>query len=506
MPALKARCEKALFAACMALALAGAGGPAFAFRSQAIPIPGEIQEIRADDLGGDGQKEIFVSTNRVDGKRIERLIRVFAWPGESEPALLVPQSSWAVDPEAVFWDTGPEGSSAHPSRSLYFLSCHGLWRLPGRGAAPGKPLCQVREPLLVASSQEDGFPCLDFIRDWDGDGKEEALLPQSRKALFFRLNGNGSWELSDAAEVSPYSMYNNNVLFGRKVGSYEFLSVILFPLFEAADLNRDGRTDLLVLRDGKGLPFLRGEDGRLGGQGEPWDLDIRTAEERLRHRATLSYRVADLNRDGCADAVVHKVGVNFASWDSETAVFLGNPGGSAGGKPDLSFSSRGLLSGFSLEDLDGDGFSDLTLWSVRMGIWPMIEILLRKVVHVKAESYYGAWPPGFPEEPQTSRGFEFTIDTARPGFFSGLVPNTEADLDGDGLKDMVAAIGSDALGVYLGQPRKGFASSPWKTVEEKGVARMNYVRVEDLDGDGLCDLMAYEAHKDLSVLHVWTRR
>ena len=482
------------------------GRPVLAFRAHTVEVSGEIHEVGAEDLDGDGWKEIFVSANEIREKAVERTIQVFAWSAEPDRVNLVRRASWKVHPEAVFWDFGPGGKGSADSRSLYFLAHDGLWRLPMAGAEVHNAVCEIREPLLVATAQEDGFPSLDFIRDWDGDGNEEALLPLGRKAQFHRWTSPDSWQLSDEVELSPFSVYNNNIVFGLNVGSYQFLTVLFYPLVAPADLNRDGRMDLLILQNGKGLAFLRGEKGKLGQQGELWDLDIRSPDEKLRHTASLSYRVADLNRDGCADAVVHKVGVKFADWDSETVVFLGRPDGPPGREPDLRFPSRGLLSGVSVEDLDGDGFQDMNLWSVRMGLWPIIEILLRRVVHIESSYYYGAWPPGFSEEPEARRGFEFRIDTARPDLFSGLVPNTQGDFDGDGLKDLVAKSGDDSLGIYLGRPRKGFASSPWMSVEDKGIAHMNYVRVEDLDGDGLCDILAYEAHKGSSVLHAWTRR
>ena len=480
--------------------------PVGAFRAQMAEIPGEIQELGTEDLDGDGRREIFVAVNEIRGMAVERYLQVFAGPENPEAAGLVRMATWKVHPEAVFWDFGPAVKGSADRRSLYFLAHGGLWSLPRGGAGIGDPICEVPESLLVATAQEDGFPSLDFIRDWDGDGNEEAMLPLGRTAQFHRWASPGSWQLSDVAEVSPFSVYNNNIVFGLKVGSYQYLTVLFYPLVEPADLNRDGRKDLLVLRDGKGLPFFRGAEGKLDQQGEPWDLDIRSAEEKRRHTASLSYRVADLNRDGCADVVVHKVGVKFADWDSETVVFLGRPDGLPGREPDLRFPSRGLLSGVSVEDLDGDGFPDMNLWSVRMGLWPIIEILLRRVVHLESSYYYGLWPPGFAEEPEARRGFEFRIDTERPDLFSGLVPSTEGDFDGDGLKDMVAKSGDDELGIYLGMTRRGFSSSPWESVKDKGVAHVNYVRAEDLDGDGLCDILAYEVHKGSSVLHAWTRR
>jgi hypothetical protein len=234
-----------------------------------------------------------------------------------------------------------------------------------------------------------------------------------------------------------------------------------------------------------------------------WDLDIRTPEERIRKQATLTFRVADLNRDGCADIVVHKVGVKFTDWSSETAIFLSNREGTAPAEPAQRFTSGGLLSGVSLEDLDRDGYPDLTLWSLKMGLWPFVEILLRKAVTINSEYYYPSWPKGFPEKPAEKLMHEFRIDMKRQHFFQGIVPNTSGDFNGDGINDLVGGKDLETLGIYLGRTKKGFESRPWTTMDAKGV---NYVTTGDLDGDGLCDLYGYSVEDKTSHVFVWLQK
>jgi hypothetical protein len=489
--------------ACLILSLVVVSGVyGQAFKVHKVRVEGEIKVVRAADLDGDGLQEMVVSCTVHGEKKITRTLQVYGWSGqgiERSPSL---HNTWQVSPEAVFWDTGPADEGTDKN-NCYFLSPDGLSELTGGEQGGGLvPSLRVEAPVFVSTGQEDEFLWLDAIRDWDGDGRVEALLPLGREARFYRLTGEVGWEMADSVRLEPFPYYNNNILFGRRVGSSQYLAIVFYPLLEPADLNGDGRKDLIALRNGRGLCYLRRADGKLEEEPVVWDLEIRSEEEIIRRRATLCYRVDDLNRDGIADVVVHKIGMQFVSWSAETAVFLGRTDGVRPKEPDQRFPSRGFFSGVSLADLDGDGCADMTRWSVKMGIWPLVDILLRKVVHLKSEFYYASWPEGFAQKATSQRDFDLHIDSNRPEFIRGLVPNTEGDFNQDGLRDLVAGKGDDELGIYLGRPEREFASTPWSVLEAPGI---NYVSADDLDGDGRSDLYGYQVEEGFSVLHVWVQ-
>jgi len=211
--------------------------------------------------------------------------------------------------------------------------------------------------------------------------------------------------------------------------------------------------------------------------------------------------VADFNRDGCADVMVHKLVMSFADWDAETAVFLGRPESFRPKEADQKIPASGFLSGVSVDDLDGDGYPDVTVWSVKMGIVPLVEILLRRTIHVKSHSYYGALTKGFSAEPRNEGSFVLHIDSDRPDFIRGVMPNTEGDFNRDGIKDLVAGKGEGRLVIYPGLPAREFDSQPLAVLDAPGI---NYVWAEDVDGNGLCDLYGYQVEtRELSHVHVW---
>jgi len=466
-----------------------------------LPVQGQIKTVAAEDLTGDGRRELIVSLCVFEEARPRRWLKTYGLAPEAAPGSFPLLTEWEVLPDAVFWCVGPASRAA--GMSGYFLAHDGLWeleRLPDGTLAASR---RVEAPLFLAAGQEDDLLWLDVMRDWDGDGRTEAMLPCAREARFYRSDGQGGWTLSDRVPVVPFSSYNNNILFGRNAGGYEYLSILFYPLLEPADLNGDGRTDLLALQAGKARCFFRGPDGRLDPDGVLWDLDIRTAEERERKQATVTFRVADLNRDGCADMVVHKVGVKFTDWSSETAIFLGNRSGTLPDRPAQRFTSGGLLSGVSIEDLDADGYPDLVLWSLKMGLWPFMEILLRQAVTINSQYFYPSWPRGFPDKPAEKLAHEFRIDMKMQHFFRGIVPNSSGDFNGDGVKDLVGGKDLDTAGIYLGRAGKGFESGAWTTLDMPGV---NYVTTGDLNGDGLCDLFGYRVEEKSSQVLVWIQK
>lgn len=485
-------------AACAVVMLAPAReGRAQAFKAHNLRVVGEVKEVRSADLDGDGRQELLVSSTSHPRGSPERTLYVCGWRGKGVDSRPVLQDTWKVPHEAVFWDVGPAGETGN-GKHVYFLSLDGLSEVGKFGFAP---TLRIQAPVLLSVGQEDEFLWMDFIRDWDGDGREEAMLPLGREVRFYRWGGAEGWALADSAKIRPLTYYSNNILFGRNLGGYNYLSLLLYPLLEAVDMNADGRQDLLGLRNGTGFCYLRGENGRLDPEPFLWDMEIRSEEEIAKHRATLSYRVADLNRDGCADVVVHKVVMSFADWDAETVVFLGKPESFRPKKPDQRFPAAGFFSGVSLDDLDGDGYADVTVWSVKMGLVPLVEILVRKTIHIKSDSYYGAWPKGFPAKAANDGSFVLHIDSDRPDFIRGLMPNTEGDFNRDGIKDLVAGRGVDRLAIYLGLPTRQFDSQPWAVLDAPGI---NYARAEDVDGDGLCDLYGYQVEtREFSRLHVW---
>ena len=127
----------------------------------------------------------------------ERTLYVCGWRGKGIDSRPVLQDTWKVPHEAVFWDVGPAGEAGE-GKHVYFLSLDGLSEVGKFGFPPN---LRIEAPVLLSVGQEDEFLWMDFIRDWDGDGREEAMLPLGRQVRFYRWGGTEGWALVDSAKI-----------------------------------------------------------------------------------------------------------------------------------------------------------------------------------------------------------------------------------------------------------------------------------------------------------------
>jgi hypothetical protein len=73
----------------------------------------------------------------------------------------------------------------------------------------------------------------------------------------------------------------------------------------------------------------------------------------------------------------------------------------------------------------------------------------------------------------------------------GFVPTLEADVNGDGQRDLLASGDGAALEVYLGGPEYRFAQRQLRQELDTG-GRIGF---GDLDGDGLPDFVIYDPRR-----------
>ena len=332
------------------------------------------------------------------------------------------------------------------------------------------------------------------LADFDGDGLLDAAVNNRISqdvSLFAGLGGTAGWQMPDGfypAGFTPVSVVavdfngdglpdaatanlrSHDIRVRLNVGGGVFGPETIYPVnngpafLATGDLNGDGKPDLVVscLGAGQGVTAAtRGSLVVLLGHGDGTFSTPVSSPLGASISRPYWLRLGDLSGDGKLDAVV--TGINGA-----LVVFEGNgdgtfkPGIPIGLKPD------GRPLGFALGDFDRDGRLDI---ACSLGM-----------VFLNDGQFFAA----------TNAMTTNSIWRGRMGYFAASTQAwaTEAeDLDGDGILDLMVAetwARPDPIGVYFGIGNGSFIAPTIYSGPDVGVVGLFGA---DMDGDGIKDIV-----------------
>jgi hypothetical protein len=258
------------------------------------------------------------------------------------------------------------------------------------------------------------------------------------------VNGDGKPDLIVTSDGAVFTNTSGvSVLLGNGDGTFQPAKTFAVPKYPSAvaitDINGDNKPDLLVADSAAVCVLLGNGDGTFAPQ-QTFSTGPFTSPD--------SIAVADFNGDGKTDVAV----AGFDSYD--VIVLLGNGNGTFGAPQ--SFAVGGRPKSIVAADLNNDNRTDLVVANSVPG-----------TVSVLLGNGNGTFQP-------------------QRAFFAGSSPEAlrVTDMNGDGIPDIVVA-SYDAIDVLPGTgtgwflPRQSFAIGP-------GVASLD---VGDLNGDGLTDVV-----------------
>jgi hypothetical protein len=489
------------------LALSAAAAPARAqtgdlpLRVWTFRLPGTELGLDVADMDGDGAKDLVIA-HMAATEGGDRAISVFLHgrPGgprfSSEPSWKV-----AVPPDACAFLAGDLDPA--PGGEVLLL-CPTRVVLLRQGG-------QLIEVLKVKGffdyPEAGGLPVWDLAPDLDGDGRPEVLVPtKDGYELLGRSGPKKDGPLAARGRLAVPSETRFGPGFEAKLLNRFLTATSRLRRVVAADVDGDGRKDLVAYRD-KGLArFLQRPDGsfperpdredplRLVTESQKPGQDPKEGSQAF---ANVRLDLVDVDGDGTADLVATRtqgeLGL-FSSLRTQQLVFRGTPRGFDEDHPDVLLNLKGISTDPVLADWDGDGRKDLILSSYRMD---MLTNVKRAIVESVAITYMiylrrpdGAW---FPDEPDLSFDVDLPLDALDKRGGADPVDLT-ADLDGDGTRDMVrrspdgakvlVSFGAKVEG-FFGGAHPGFRDR----VLEVTVDKSEPPDAVDLDGDGKDELV-----------------
>lgn len=479
-------------------------GLAFA-RQQFVRVRGEVRNFLAGDVDGDGRLDLVVSSTDLSGSAPTRLLSVFL---QEKPGVLgdTPDGA-AVVPEAVVWTLGRLDPGA--PASVVYIAGDGVYRMDWRKGGWTPPVRFIAAAGLFTRPEWNGIRQWDFLRDLDGDGVAEVLLPERDVLAVWGRSAEGRWveraRLALPPETIVFTPQEGYFLINRiESFSVELQSAV--PALYFADFDGDGRTDVIAAWEDEVRVFRQEGGGRFASTPQVFKLGVYSWDDlQFQGRLPKARRifVGDVDGDGRPDVVVGVTNLKGLTVDNAVYVFL-NRGGKFSPRPDQVVQTDGFAEPQPLADLNGDGRQDLHVAYISFGLQTAVNYLLfrRAPVHY---DFYLAGPEGLPKKPSFRATLSYAADFTKPDSATGQA-HVFADLDGDGRVDMAVTRSGKELSVFLGRGgEEVFSRAPDLTVE----ATVSYfLTAVDLEGNGRADLLfRYENMKDLNsaVGILWSR-
>ena len=375
-----------------------------------------------------------------------------------------------------------------------------------------------------APERAGAVPRIDVIRDLNGDGRDDLVLPDPEGFWIATQRADGTF--AEAIRFGPSEPHLDAAPYGEpRTYGERGITPENAPWYlgrvHRLDYDRDGRPDLAFWSGERFELHRQGLDGNFSATAETFSADVPFDFDGAyalafqfddagvpslllglggRFDYTVLHGFQDLNGDGVSDLVTFALaGRRVFAARGHFDIHFGRPvpGGTAwAGAPDETVATpgpaAGMAAGYATQrylDMDGDGATDIGLASVDTGLGGMVRALAGKSVTMDLALYRQS-DGAFANEPDVERRVRtrFAPFDKRGVLFPTVLLG---DVTGDGRADLLAAERWGRLSVYLGIPAPELlATEPIHVAVEVPADERNAM-LADLDGDGRQDVVIH---------------
>lgn len=516
-----------LLALSLLLALpASARREKLALRAESLELPGAPSAVVAADVDGDGLRDLAVvlAFTHWGEIGIEESVQMDDVEGLVEVLTVIPAlvdrrelrvflgrpgggfdpapRSMAIEPSVLSLEAGPPGAP------VVALTDEGLSALRLRdGALAFEPLIQER-PVLAGTGTF--LPNLGLVKDLDGDGRTDVLLPTAEGTSVY-LSGPEGLRLASRLRFP---------LDGLQGRARRTLSRF-HPLPEVRDVNGDKLPDL-VLRHASGawsgFRVLRNQGG---GRFAEAMAPLGEHQETKPEGPVVTY-FGDLDGDGRAEYVTQEergpgedAGIRKEMQHAKRPKFLfrvhrSRPDLGMEPKPFQQFEAEGyafdtggsegdgevgvemaMPGGF--QDLNGDGRMDLVALTLDFSMLQAVKVLTVQRIGIGIDFHVQCQGPGSKFAPVRGLDLSGKFNLNLNNLQIGQISQFAGDFDGDGRADFTQMGRGKTVTIHRGRPDCSYPAQPDLALELREAPRnLALVQVRDLDGDELTDLLVIQ--------------
>lgn len=462
------------------------------FQLLTLPGPGRTALAEIADLDGDGRGDVVtVSFTKLPPNQ-QRKLRVHF---QREDGSLREAPDWAapLPDDAATYDFVRAASGAV---EMLFMRRDRVTLLSLAGRVPAWRDVPLPGTTLAVAPDERGIDRLHMARD--GLATAPVLVvPGFGEVFVAHLDGERVARLATQSRANFFVPRRPGLLVSDNEANLYFEH----PRIDVADVDGDGRGDLVVSNRHEVLVFRRREAGDL-----PSTPDQRHALHRLSEadhvRATGSARVEarDWNGDGRADLLVTTTQGGLLNAHTQTSLHVNRGGTWSPQKPDQTFDVESGWAATAFEDVDGDAKLEFIELRLSLKTLELVELLLTRSIDPELRVYRGARATPFEAKPAIKRALHLDVsyETQRT---IGFVP-TLRDLNSDGRLDLIAPFDANQLEVRLGAPGPAFEPRAIRQPFDTTGA----IRFGDLDGDGLPDFLLHDPRRPGTPIRIGVNR
>ncbi len=460
------------------------------FSVSTLSVADELLDIVYEDLNTDGRKDIFIVHRKGLHPEQTRWVSVF-WQSREGSFATGADQSWEIDTAATILDIGDV--TGDDRKEICYLTADEVryYPLTSQEYVPESVSLFPAQPLTVYPARNT-IPLINFVRDWNDDGRDEIGIFQFSGLAIHTPDSAGHFSAEDKILVELKTGMDRVGNEESEDGLYTagLSARFTFPNIQLVDYDNDGLKDLIAVTDERVAVYRQSVDGRFVGQPNADNLfDVLTQHEKVERLAEVNTVVHDLNADGFADAIVTKqTSKGLSNFRGVINVFWGTDSGYAT-VPDQAIISEGTASSsVFIRDVNGDDRRDLILPSVKISITSIIRWLLTRNIPVNFNIFLLRDDSRFSDRPDFTKEVKFKIDWS--GEQDTQAMDLAGDYNGDKRKDFVFATDEDKLSVYLGieDDDRLFSKRPITKVEANAFGELSS---PDLNGDGFADMIIY---------------